>query len=51
MHGTLLADGESTPVTSKQAKSDTECAAGADRKQLKPLGATDMRASAASPNC
>ena len=51
MHGTLLADGESTPVTSKQAKSDTECPAGADRKQLKPLGATDMRASAASPSC
>jgi hypothetical protein len=50
-HGTLLADGESTPVTSKHAKSDTECAAGADRKQLKPLGATDMRASATSPGC
>lgn len=49
--GTLLADAQSAPPQQRRSKSGADCSVGADRKQLAPLGANDMRTSAAGPGC
>jgi hypothetical protein len=48
---TLIADGEAPPAPSHRSKSSSECAAAGDRRQLAPLGATDMHAAAAPAGC
>jgi exopolysaccharide biosynthesis WecB/TagA/CpsF family protein len=50
-HGTLLADAGAQPPAVHKAKPANECSAGSERKQLAPLGATDMRASGAGEGC
>jgi spore germination cell wall hydrolase CwlJ-like protein len=48
---TLLADGQGPPRQQHRPKQATECGAGADRRQLSPLSATDMRAGDNGPSC
>jgi N-acetylglucosaminyldiphosphoundecaprenol N-acetyl-beta-D-mannosaminyltransferase len=49
--GTLLADTGRGPAQQHRSRSTIDCAAAVDRKQLAPLNANDMRASAAAPSC
>jgi spore germination cell wall hydrolase CwlJ-like protein len=47
----LLADGQEPPQQRHRSKPSTECSVGADRKQLAPLGATDMRSGVSASSC
>jgi exopolysaccharide biosynthesis WecB/TagA/CpsF family protein len=49
--GTLIADGDAVPIKTARRKDSPECAAGTARKQLVPLGSTDMRAGLSSSAC
>ncbi len=49
--GTLIADEHAPPAPSHRAQALSECAAASERKQVAPLGANDMRPSAANPGC
>lgn len=49
--GTLLADSSAAAQRPAKAKASSECGASADRKQLAPLGANDIRSSAAGNSC
>ena len=49
--GVLLADSGDTPAPVHQSKPSSNCTLGADRKQLVPLKANDMRANANASSC
>lgn len=49
--GTLLADAGTPAPRPRKHKSSDECAASADRKQLAPLGANEMRSSDEGSGC
>ena len=49
--GTLLADAGTPAPRPRKQKSSDECAASADRKQLAPLGANEMRSSDEGAGC
>jgi len=49
--GVLLADSGTTPAPVHQSTPSSNCGSGADRKQLAPLRANDMRANASANGC
>jgi exopolysaccharide biosynthesis WecB/TagA/CpsF family protein len=49
--GTLLADAAGAPTATKKSKAANACPATSDRKQLAPLGATNMHAGATAAAC
>jgi spore germination cell wall hydrolase CwlJ-like protein len=49
--GTLIADGDAAPVKPVRRKDSPECAAETARKQLAPLGSTDLHAGLTASGC
>jgi len=50
-HGALIADEQGAAVVSRKHKSSSNCGVAGDRRQLTPLGATDMRSAVAPSGC